>query len=186
MSGDGRTAEEMEVRAMTLRPVQAHQSGDGVQICHCPFCGSGQVIGRSDGNSECSFCNQAFLVRVQPMYSAFPQSVNGMPVDIPGMPPAAGMPGMDPAAGGMPPGAEGEMPPGEDGEDEGAPPFGQDSGGDEATDDGGDDGDGKDSGGDGADDKPPFGKKSYRTASGQRMGRAAYVTYLAAHIREGR
>lgn len=168
---------------MTLRPVQAHQSGDGVQVSHCPFCGSGQVIGRSDGNIECSFCNQAFLVRVQPMYSAFPQSVGGMPIDIPGMPPAAGMPGMDPAAGGgMPPGADGASQDGADGADGGgAPPFGQDDDDSDGA-DGGDAKDDTDSGG----GKPPFGKNSYRTASGQRLARPAYVTYLASKLEVAR
>lgn len=162
---------------MTLRAVVAHQSGDGITICHCPFCGSGQVIGRSDGNTECSFCNQSFLVRVQPMFSAFPQTIDGMPVQIPGMPPPT-MPGMPPGGdpndpNAMPPGADGAMPPegGEDGGD--APPFG---GGDEgdsgASDDSGSD---DDSGG-----GNPFGKKesSYRVG-GRQLGRAAYVDYLA-------
>ncbi|MGW9067934.1 hypothetical protein ACWGQT_00580 [Streptomyces yangpuensis] len=161
---------------MTLRPVQAHQSGDGVTISHCPFCGSGQVIGRSDGNAECSFCNQAFMVRVQPMYSAFPQSVGGMPVEIPGMPPmgapGAGVPpGGDPMAEGGAP-ADGE----EDGEGGGAPPFGSD-GGEEGEDGSKDDG----GGGDG----PPFGKKesAYRTYAGQSLGRPAYVDYLASILK---
>jgi hypothetical protein len=164
----------VEVSAVTLRSVEAHQSGDGITIAHCPFCGSGQVIGRSDGNTECSFCNQSFLVRVQPMYSAFPQSIDGMPVDIPGMPPAAdpGMPpGGDPMAEGAPPGADGEA--GEDGG--GAPPFGQDSGGGEE--DGGESGGSDDDGG----SAPPFAKKesSYRTAAGHPLERTAYVDYLA-------
>jgi hypothetical protein len=160
---------------MTLRPVVAHQSGDGVTIAHCPFCGSGQVIGRSDGNTECSFCNQAFLVRVQPMFSAFPQSVDGMPVQIPGMPPPS-MPGMPPGGdpndpNAMPPGAESQ-------EDGGAPPFGQDS---DSSDSGS--GDGPPDSGGGDDDSgggPPFGKKesSYR-AGGRQLARDAYVDYLA-------
>jgi hypothetical protein len=159
---------------MTLRVVVAHQSGDGVTIFHCPFCGSGQVIGRSDGNTECSFCKQSFLVRVQPMFSAFPQSVDGMPMQIPGMPaPTPGMvPGADPNdPNAMPPGAEGA-----EGEDGGAPPFGGD-GGDEGGEDGppDDGGDDKDSGG-----GPPFGKKeSAYLAGGRTLGRAAYVDYLA-------
>jgi hypothetical protein len=164
---------------MTLRVVVAHQSGDGVTIAHCPFCGSGQVIGRSDGNTECSFCNSAFLVRVQPTFSAFPQSIDGMPVQIPGMPP--------PTAPGMPPGGDpsdpNAMPPGADGADGaeggaegGAPPFG---GGSDSSDSGSGSSDSgsedKDSGG-----GPPFGKKesSYR-AGGSTLGRAAYVDYLA-------
>ncbi|MFD7835629.1 hypothetical protein [Streptomyces sp. NPDC059761] len=157
---------------MTLRPVQAHQSGDGVTISHCPFCGSGQVIGRSDGNAECSFCNQAFLVRVQPMYSAFPQSVGGMPVEIPGMPPMGGpAPGMPPGGDPM---AEGGAPDADDeeGAGGGAPPFGGDGGGES-----------EDSKGDGG--GPPFGKKesAYHTYSGQTLGRPAYVDYLASILK---
>lgn len=165
---------------MSLRSVEAHQSGDGVTIAHCPFCGSGQVIGRSDGNAECSFCNQAFMVRVQPMFSAFPQTVDGMPVDIPGMPSPAPMPGMDPMGGGMPPGAEGA--PGE----EGAVPFGEDGGEGEGEAEGEsgppgeEESEPEEDGGGG----PPFGKKeSFRTASGQRVGRAEYVAYLAGLLR---
>jgi hypothetical protein len=159
---------------MTLRVVVAHQSGDGVTIAHCPFCGSGQVIGRSDGNTECSFCNQSFLVRVQPMYSAFPQSIDGMPMQIPGMPP--------PTAPGMPPGGDpndpNAMPPGAGGEDGGedgggAPPFG---GGSDSSDSGSDSGGSDDSG-----DGPPFGKKEsvYRATGGRALGRDQYVDYLA-------
>ncbi|MFE6000270.1 hypothetical protein ACFQ6C_25975 [Streptomyces sp. NPDC056454] len=162
---------------MTLRPVQAHQSGDGITISHCPFCGSGQVIGRSDGNTECSFCNQSFLVRVQPTYSAFPQSVNGVPVDIPGMP--------DPAMGGMPPGG---APPGAEGmggpEDGGAPPEGGDS---TVGDTGSSDGPVADDEDKGGGDAPPFGGKkesAYRTAQGQRVSRPSYVTYLSGLLGE--
>ena len=42
----------------------AHDPGDPMVATHCPFCGSGQVIGRSDGNIECDFCGQVYLVRV--------------------------------------------------------------------------------------------------------------------------
>lgn len=158
---------------MTLRVVVAHQSGDGVTIAHCPFCGSGQVIGRSDGNTECQFCNQAFLVRVQPVFSAFPQSIDGMPVQIPGMPP--------PAAPGMPPGGDpndpGAMPPGAEGqEDGGAPPFGDDGGEDEGEDGPPESGEDKDDSGGG----PPWAKNSvYRARGGRPLERTAYVNYLA-------
>lgn len=166
---------------MTLQPREAHQSGDGVTIAHCPLCGSGQVIGRSDGNAECQFCNSAFMVRVQPMYSAFPQTVDGMPMQIPGMPPPTPAPGMD-AGMGAPPGADGAPP--EAGGDAagGAPPFGADAGDDAGSDGPPDDaGDDKDSGG-GA---PPFGKKkSYRTSSGTIVSRDAYLRYLAGHLRQ--
>ncbi|MDQ1041564.1 hypothetical protein QFZ75_008066 [Streptomyces sp. V3I8] len=163
----------------TLPQVLAHQSGDGITIAHCPFCGSGQVIGRSDGNTECSFCNQSFLVRVQPMFSAFPQSIDGMPVDIPGMPPVTppGMPpGGDPMAAGAPPGAEGE-------EGAGAPPFGGDS---DSSDSGSEDGppSGSDDSGDDSGGGPPFGKKeSLRTAAGHQLSRSAYVDHLASLLR---
>ncbi|MET7363240.1 hypothetical protein ABZS76_33050 [Streptomyces sp. NPDC005562] len=160
---------------MALPVVVAHQSGDGITIAHCPFCGSGQVIGRSDGNTECSFCNQSFLVRVQPMYSAFPQSIDGMPVDIPGMPPS-GAAGVPPGGG---PAAEGGAP-GPDGDDAGgAPPFGQDGAeGDSGGNNGPEASSGDDSGG------PPFGKKesTFRTTSGRRLARASYVNYLAQQL----
>lgn len=171
---------------MTLRSAEAHQSGDGVTIAHCPFCGSGQVIGRSDGNVECQFCNQAFMVRVQPMYSAFPQSVDGMPVQIPGMPAPDPAMGMDPAAGGdMPPGADG------DDEDGGAPPFGDDDSSDSSEDSSEDFDEGEGSSDDSDDDDsgdggPPFGKKSYRTSTGRTLPHAAYVAYLAAHLQDRR
>ncbi len=64
--------------------VLAHDSGDSVTIFHCPFCGSGQVIARSDGSVECEFCHAAFTVQVQPEFSAFPQTIGGGPVDVPG------------------------------------------------------------------------------------------------------
>lgn len=134
-------------------------------------CGSGQVIGRSDGNTECSFCNQAFMIRVQPQFSTFPQTMNGQPVQIPGMP--APDPGMDPmAGGGAPPGVE-------PGGDAGAAESGGDLPPGGAPDDSDDDGS-EDSGGDG----PPWAKKeSYRTATGRTLGRGDYVTYLAGLMR---
>lgn len=165
-----------------LPQVLAHQSGDGITIAHCPFCGSGQVLGRSDGNTECSFCNQSFLVRVQPMFSAFPQSIDGMPVDIPGMPPGAapGMPpGGDPMAAGAPPGVDGE-------DGGGAPPFGGDSdGGDSGSEEGPPDSGGSDDDSGGG---PPFGKKesAYRTAAGHHLVRTAYVDYLASQLQGAR
>lgn len=64
----------------------AHDSGDGQTIYHCPFCGSGQVIANSDGTVECEFCHTSFTVQVQPEFPAFPQTINGSPVDVPGMP----------------------------------------------------------------------------------------------------
>ena len=38
-----------------LRAV-AHDSGSNEVLAHCPFCGSGDLVGRSDGSAECRFC----------------------------------------------------------------------------------------------------------------------------------
>lgn len=76
----------------------AHDSGSVEVIYHCPFCGSGQVIARSDGTVMCEFCNAAFTVQVQPEFSAFPQTIDGQPVQIPGLPADSNQ-----DAGGMPP-----------------------------------------------------------------------------------
>ena len=65
----------------------AHDSGDAEVVFHCPFCGSGQVLARNDGTIECQFCQACFTVQVQPQYPAFPQTINGMPVQVPGMGP---------------------------------------------------------------------------------------------------
>lgn len=123
----------------------AHDSGDGETIYHCPFCGSGQVIARSDRTIECQFCHTCFTVQVQPQFPAFPQTINGQPVQVPGMPGqiGAGADPMDPMGGGMPPvdpsqvDEEGEVPPGEEdpaegdeeGDEEGddAPPWAKQS-----------------------------------------------------------
>jgi hypothetical protein len=55
----------------------AHDPGDSQITSHCPFCGSGQVIGRSDGNIECEFCGMTYLVRIQPMFTGMPQQPMG-------------------------------------------------------------------------------------------------------------
>lgn len=64
----------------------AHDSGDGETIYHCPFCGAGQVVARSDGTAECGFCKTSFTVQVQPSMSAVPQTINGVPHVHPDMP----------------------------------------------------------------------------------------------------
>jgi hypothetical protein len=103
----------------------AHDPGDPLITSHCPFCGSGQVIGRSDGTIGCDFCGQNYIVRVQPAFPGMPQMPNGpgAPSDIgpdgglvdPGMVGPDGMP-MDEEM----PGDESGMPPGMDpGEEDG-------------------------------------------------------------------
>lgn len=49
-------------------------------------CGSGQVVGQSDGTIECVFCKTCFTVQVQPEQMGMPQTVDGNGYDIPGMP----------------------------------------------------------------------------------------------------
>lgn len=82
----------------------AHDSQDDSLIAHCPYDGSGQVIGSPDGTITCGYCGRAFTVRLQPVYPAMPQTdpATGMPLPIPGMPP--------PAASQAPPGAPGAAP----------------------------------------------------------------------------
>lgn len=159
----------------------AHDPGDPQLCSHCPFCGSGQITGRSDGGIDCAFCGMSFLVRVQPAFPGMPQAPGmGAPTDIgPDMPPE--LPGMGPA-GELPPGAEDEgLPPGAD-DGEGAPPFGDDGGDEEdeeAPEDGGEDEDGEDD-----DDASPFAKKKgsrrlYRTLAGDQLSEQQYVRHLA-------
>jgi hypothetical protein len=66
--------------------VVAHDSGDGETIFHCPFCGSGAVSGGQDGTVTCDFCHTAFTVQVQPRHTNMPQTINGQPYNVPGMP----------------------------------------------------------------------------------------------------
>lgn len=144
----------------------AHDSGDGETIYHCPFCGSGQVIARSDGTVECEFCHTAFTVQVQPEMPAFPQTINGMPVDVPGMPGSIGedQSGQPLPSSGPLPGAEDEG--GDDGN-----PFGGDSEGGES----------EDAGDSGGSSDNPFDKKSsaLRTETGAALNRDEFIRHLA-------
>lgn len=79
----------------------AHDSGDGATIYHCPFCGGGQVVAGSDGSVECGYCHTLFTVQVQPEHAAMPQTINGVPQDMPGMPGEVG---------GVPEGGAGPVP----------------------------------------------------------------------------
>jgi hypothetical protein len=134
------------------RPLRklAHDPGDMQITSHCPFCGSGQVIGRSDGNIECEFCGMTYLVRIQPMFTGMPQQPMGAgfggpsseasDLMSPGMiDPETGMPldpgmadpelAMEENEAGVPFGSEGgeEMPPDEEEELAAGPPGTQGS-----------------------------------------------------------
>lgn len=143
----------------------AHDSGDPQVIYHCPACGSGQVIARSDGTVECGFCKMCFTVQVQPRYPAFPQTINGQPIQVPGMGPQ--WPGQDDdqtmqaqdAAEGISadPMAEESDNPFADGEEGAEEPE------EDEEEDGGN----------------PFAKKSYRTTSGVLVGHNDFLKHVA-------
>jgi len=85
----------------------AHDPGDPAVVAHCPTCGSGSVTRRSDGSVECDFCGGVFTIWAQPKFPAMPQTSDGQPVDIPGMPPReqaspVGPDGFAPAGTGAP------------------------------------------------------------------------------------
>jgi hypothetical protein len=162
----------------------AHDPGDPVLCSHCPFCGSGQITGRSDGGIDCAFCGQSFIVRVQPAFPGMPQAPGmGAPTDVgpdmgamppPGM--EGGMPGEE-----MPPGMEGGegegFPPGED--EEGGPPFG-----DEEQEEGETPEEGEEEEDEGEGGKPPpfTKKKSARTAAMRHEDMSS--AQLRQHMRE--
>ncbi len=171
--GDYPTHSHQNVKEARMAPYQkvAHDSGDGATIFHCPFCGSGQVIARSDRTTECEYCHTCFTVQVQPQFPAFPQTADGMPMQVPGMPGQMGGPPAAPDAmgdpmGGVDPMGAGGDPGEEEGEDEGFP------GSDE-----GDEGPEDDEQGGGP---PPFAKGSMlRTASGADLNMDSYLRHLA-------
>lgn len=175
---------------------QGHVSGNQIDIFHCPFCGSGAVVARSDMSVECSFCSTAFTVTVSPLYPAFPMSVNGQPYPWPGRPDGGVDPSMmggDPNAtvddgsgyGGqlIPGGGAGAAPDDADGDGDGNPfadggPGADDEG---AAPSGGDDEDTEAEVG--GKKKPPFTKKKssrmYRTASGAVVSETEFLRHLA-------
>lgn len=117
----------MQLSAQFVRV--AHDPGDPQITSHCPFCGSGQVSGRSDGTIDCSFCGMNYIVRVQPAFPGMPQQPMGPgaltdvgPEMGPGSGMDMGMPGM-PTGPGME--EQAEM------EGEGGPPFGGEEGGED-------------------------------------------------------
>lgn len=181
----------------------AHVSGNQIDILHCPFCGSGAVIGRSDGTVECGFCTSVYTVQVQPSYNGFPQSVDGQPYQWPGMPEGPGVmppdqpPGtdmgqnpmdpnadpMDPNAptdggiGNLSPGAPaggGSSDPADADDDDSSNPFAK---GDKKSDSKSD----KKKG-----DNPFAKKKSFLTATGSELDLDNYLAHLAiTHAKNG-
>jgi hypothetical protein len=92
-----RSVVETEIEEAVYCPLvhgtQSFALEDNIHTGNCPSCGSGQVIARADGTVECGFCKMCFTVQVQPRYPAFPQTINGQPIQVPGMGPQ--WPGQD-------------------------------------------------------------------------------------------
>ena len=108
-------------------------------------------------------------MQVQPQYANFPQTVDGMPVQVPGMPGQVDPMGDGPL--GAPPGQEGPMDP-DALDEEGVPP----------TDEADAEADGQDDGGEtsGHDDTGnPFAKKTYRTHRGAVLDEDEFVRHVA-------
>ena len=59
----------------------AHVTADPTVVNHCVFCGSGAIVGRSDGGIECTLCNRSFTVMEQPLYSNMPSTDPGAAVE---------------------------------------------------------------------------------------------------------
>lgn len=166
VSAQPRAASRME-QGMSNAPIgkTAHDSGDQFRVFHCPFCGSGQLTARSDGGAECEFCGAVFTVRVQPAYPAMPQTQDGMPVNVPGIPDAAPAEGVQ--QGGAPMGAtleDGEpMDPEALPEDDEEAPEGEEPPAE--------------------DDANPFAKGgSLKTAGGATLNPEEYARYLALKV----
>ena len=146
-----------ERKKMSSIRVKAHDSGDQFRIFHCPMCGSGQVTARSDGAVDCGFCGVNFMVRIQPAYPAFAQTVDGVPIDVPGVPPSQSTNGT-PADGVDPLAAQ------QDEEDQPINPEDVSEEGQAPEEDG---------------EENPFAKNSYRTASGVFLNENDYIRHLA-------
>lgn len=163
----GPRSDQFNLHTATMRKT-AHDSGDGETIYHCPFCGSGQVIARSDRSVECEFCHTAFTVQVQPQFPAFPQTINGQPVQVPGMPGQiqAGAP-----VGGDPAGGDPGFPVDPDDVDEqGGVPGQEPAEGDDDSAEGQESEEGN---------APPWAKKSLRTSTGALLPEEEYAHHLA-------
>lgn len=179
--------------------IVAHVSGNQIDVLHCPMCGSGAVIGRSDGTIECGYCTSVFTVQIQPQYNGMPQSVDGQPYQWPGMPDPAGVAPPD-----MPEGTN--INPNTNGQNDAldpnaapdsAPPFQSSDPADGGDEDSDEDDDGKpaflkgkgdkskdksksDDDKDSKKGKNPFAKKkSYRTSKGAELDEANYLAHLA-------
>jgi hypothetical protein len=67
-----------------------HKVGHGFAqtdtVKHCPFCGSGDVWGGSDGTITCEFDGATFQVSVEPQFPSAPGNIDGVPLNVDGAP----------------------------------------------------------------------------------------------------
>jgi hypothetical protein len=161
--------------------VKAHGFAQTDTVKHCPFCGSGDVWGGSDGTITCEFDGATFQVSVEPQYPSAPGSINGQPLNIDGEPDAFGQAdaedamavpdGVSPSSGESLDMGDGEGDGTEDGEG-GGPPW-LDQGDDEDEDE---DEDEEDQGPPG--NLPPR-RSSFRTHMGDTLTEPLYLRHLA-------
>lgn len=155
---------------------ESHGFAQTDTVKHCPFCGSGDVWGGSDGTITCEFDGATFQVSVEPQYPSAPGSIDGQPLNIDGEPDPFGqasagdaMAGAEGVAGGPDDQLGLDEEGGPEDEQEGGPPWANGGDGDEEEDEDEDEG-----------APPPFPpKKSYRTHAGDLLSEDLYVKHLA-------
>ena len=59
----------------------AHLGNDPETVYHCPFCGSGALVGGPDGSVNCGVCERTYMVFIQPEYSGTPADQAPTPED---------------------------------------------------------------------------------------------------------
>jgi hypothetical protein len=159
---------------------QAHGFAQTDTVKHCPFCGSGDVWGGSDGTITCEFDGATFQVSVEPQFPSAPGSMNGVPLNIDGDPDAMGQADADEAMAipeGVSPSSGEDLGPGEEetdeDEEEGGPPW---ANGEDEDEDDEDEGPAQDEGAGGG---VPWKSGSYRTFAGDRLSEGLYLRHLA-------
>ena len=90
------SAEDLaDIAALRVHPSDRIKTAHGFAsqdiVSHCAFCGSGDIVGGSDGTIHCNFCDATFAVSVEPQYVAAPMTVNGVPYNLQGQPDPNGL-----------------------------------------------------------------------------------------------
>jgi hypothetical protein len=149
-------------------------------VKHCPFCGSGDVWGGSDGTITCEFDGATFQVSVEPQYPSAPGNINGQDLNIDGEPDEFGQAdagdayavpdNLDPSAG-----EDLDMDGGGGEEDE----EGGQGGGPPWLNQGDDDDEDEDDEDEGRPGNLPPRQSSYRTHMGDTLSEELYLKHLA-------